>query len=223
MELKEIRRIFYRDGYRLAHQHLDKELSAAQLKTAVARLYQSVDELLDSFLERSAAAGAPAGCKKGCAWCCYQEVFAVTHEFLFLRDFALRKLSEKENKDILERAREKVMLTMNKPLEEQLRVRHACPFLREGCCMAYEARPMACRIYLSSSVASCKREHDQPGDRKNIPELYEFPLIAGRMLNEGFVAYLRQVGLQTSELPIEQGYSSMVTMGQGMEEWISSR
>lgn len=223
MEPREIKRIFYRDGYRLAHEHLDQEITTANLKRAIGQLYQAVDELLESFLQRSATEGAPAECKKGCSWCCYQEVFAVTHEFLYLHDYLLHNLSEKVREGILERAREKVKLTMNRSVEEQLTVRAACPFLDAGSCMAYEARPMACRIYLSSSARSCKREHDLPGNRKNIPKLYEFPLIAGRMLNEGFVAYLKQVGLKTSELPMEQGYSSMVTMGQTMEMWIKGR
>ena len=113
------------------------------------------------------------------------------------------------------------MLTLNLPVEEQLKVRAACPFLKEGRCMVYEARPMACRIYLSSSEPSCKKEHDRPANGKNMPELFEFPLFAGRMLNEGFVAYLKQVGIKSSELPVEQGYSSMVTMGQTMEDWFS--
>jgi hypothetical protein len=112
------------------------------------------------------------------------------------------------------------MLTVNRTLEEQFKVRAACPLLEEGSCLAYEARPMACRIYLSSSASSCKKEHNRPGNEKIIPELYEFPLLAGRMLNEGFVAYLKQVGIQSSELQVEQGYSSMVTMGQTMEAWI---
>jgi Fe-S-cluster containining protein len=220
MEQKEIDRIFYRDGYRLAHEHLDQELSASNLSRAIAQLYQAMDDLLESFLERSAADGQPAECKKGCAWCCYQEVFAVTHEFLYLQDHTLHHLSVKQREGILERAREKAMLTVNRTLEEQFKVRAACPLLEEGSCLAYEARPMACRIYLSSSASSCKKEHNRPGNEKIIPELYEFPLLAGRMLNEGFVAYLKQVGIQSSELQVEQGYSSMVTMGQTMEAWI---
>jgi Fe-S-cluster containining protein len=223
MESKEIRRIFYRDGYRLAHSHLDQELSAANIKRAITELYQAVDELLGSFLDRTAVDGQPAECKKGCALCCYQEVFAVTHEFLYLQDYMLHHLSVKQREGILERAREKVMLTVNRSVEEQLNVRAACPFLEAGSCMAYEARPMACRIYLSSSVISCKREHDQSVNEKSNPELYEFPLLAGRMLNEGFVAYLKQVGIQSSELPVEQGYSAMVTMGQSMEAWVGKR
>jgi hypothetical protein len=43
------------------------------------------------------------------------------------------------------------------------------------------------------------------------------------MMNEGFVAWLKKAGLQESELPIEQGYSSMVTLGQGMKEWVNSK
>lgn len=222
MESKEIRRIFYRDGYRLAFAHLDQELSAANLRRAIRELYQAVDDLLNSFLERSAADGKPAACKEGCSWCCYQEVFAVTHEFLYLKEFVRQHHSEKKRGEVLERARDKVKLTLNLPVEEQLKVRAACPFLEDGSCSVYKARPMACRIFLSSSVLSCKQDYDRPTDGKNLPELFEFPLLAGRMLNEGFVAYLKQVGIQSSELPVEQGYSSMVTMGQSMEEWIGN-
>ncbi len=70
---------------------------------------------------------------------------------------------------------------------------------------------MACRIYLSYSEKACRRE---------LPELFEFPLHAGRMLNEGFVAWLKQNGMQSTELPLEQGYASIVTLGQDFGSWI---
>ena len=82
---------------------------------------------------------------------------------------------------------------------------------------------MACRIYLSASESSCRKEHDNPSDTRSFPGLFDFPLQAGRMMNEGFVAWLKQAGLQVSELPIEQGYSSMVTLGQTMKDWIHSK
>ena len=56
-----------------------------------------------------------------------------------------------------------------------------------------------------------------------MPELFEFPLLAGRMLNEGFVACLKLLGLRTSELPLEQGYASVVRLDQTMEGWIGGR
>lgn len=222
MEAREIKRIFYRDGYRLANDHLEQGINAANLKRAVSQLYQAVDELLESFIQRSELEGNPPACKKGCSWCCHQEVFAMTHEFLYLQDHLRKMLSTTQRERILERAREKVMLTLDRTVEERVKVRSACPLLDGGSCLAYEARPMACRIYLSTSEVSCKRDYDRPGSHKIIPELLEFPLLAGRMLNEGFVACLKQLGLQSSELPMEQGYSSMETMGQTMEDWIGN-
>ena len=43
------------------------------------------------------------------------------------------------------------------------------------------------------------------------------------MMNEGFVAYLKQSGFEVSELSIEQGYAAMMDVGQTMEAWIDSR
>jgi Fe-S-cluster containining protein len=223
MEYREIERIFYRDGYRLAHEHLGERFDATNLSEAIRQLYLSVDELLDAFLGRTAAEGKPAACRKGCAWCCHQAVFAVTHEFLYLRQFVDNHSEGSGQQRFIEMSRAKSDHTMMKYQEEQLTFRFPCPFLLEGACSVYEARPMACRIYLSSSASACRREHEDPGDEHHFPDLYEFPLRAGRMFNQGFVAYLKQSGLHSSELPVEQGYVSMVETGLTIEEWIGER
>ncbi len=223
MDQQEIDKIFYRDGYRMAQSYLDQELSPVQMGEAIKALYTAIDELLEAFLLRASEEGQPVSCKKGCSWCCHQEVFAITHEFLYLNDYVHKHLLEADRLAMLERAREKVSISMNLSVEEQLKIRSACPFLESGNCMVYEARPMACRIYLSASVTSCKKEHDHPSDKRSFPGLFDFPLRAGRMMNEGFVAWLKKAGLQVSELPIEQGYSYMVTLGQGMKEWVNSK
>jgi len=220
MEAREIRRIFYRDGYRLAHTYLDEELTPASLSAAVSRLYGAVDELLESFVLRSASEGVPAACKKGCSWCCYQEVFAVTHELIYLHDHLMKQGNAEKEGEVLERSREKARLTDGHTEEERLKVRAACPFLEEGSCMVYQARPMACRIYLSSSVRSCRTNHDRPENGSSFPELFEFPLNAGRMLNEGFVSYLKQRGLRSGEWPIEEGYPLLISQGGTWEGWI---
>lgn len=223
MDQKEINKIFYRDGYRLAGSYLEQEMNPVQMSGAIRALYEAMDQLLEAFLQRAGAEGQAVSCKKGCAWCCHQEVFAVTHEFLFLKEHVQHHLSQEEQDKVLENAREKVKITLNKTMEEQLKIRTACPFLEEGSCLVYKARPMACRIYLSASAASCKKEHDHPSETRTFPGLFDFPLRAGRMMNEGFVAYLKQSGLQVSELPLEQGYSTMATLGQTIGEWLKSR
>lgn len=221
MDEKEIQKIFYRDGYRLAGQFLEEDLTPENLKKAIAALYKAIDGLLEAFLERAASDGRACQCKKGCAWCCHQAVFGNTHELFFLRDYIDKNVPEKEKAAFLERARQKTLLTANKSHEEQLVIRAACPFLVDGACAVYEARPMACRIYLSSSEKSCRRDHDHPSGKKQFPQLYEFPLLAGRMLNEGFVAYLKQQGKGSVEVPLEQGYASMLSHGQSIESWLA--
>jgi Fe-S-cluster containining protein len=221
VDYKEIGRIFYRDGYRLAARYLEEDLNEENLLKAIRHLYDSMDELLDAFLQRSAAEGKPAECRKGCHWCCHQAVFATTHEILFLGMHVRKNHQAKEQESFLERAREKSLLTAGRSLEEQLKIRKACPFLYDGSCSVYPARPMACRIYLSSSEAACRREFDDPGDQRSFPELFEFPLQAGRMLNEGFVAWLKQHGKVSSELLLEQGYAAMLTHGQSFASWLA--
>jgi Fe-S-cluster containining protein len=221
MEYRDIERIFYRDGYRLAHRHLEKGVVAELMSAAIRELYQAVDGLLEAFIQRTAAEMKPAACRKGCSWCCHQAVFAVTHEFLFLQDFISENTSREERKEFYQKAGAKATLTREKSLNEQLLYKSPCPFLHHGVCRIYEARPMACRIYLSSSEAACKREYENPADEQQFPDLFDFPLKAGRMLNQGFVAYLKQSGLHVSEWPLEQGYTGMVSMGQTMAGWIS--
>jgi hypothetical protein len=147
-------------------------------------------------------------------------VFAVTHEFLYLQHYVAAHCKESERNRFLENARQKTERTGKRTTGEQLLFRFPCPFLEEGACAVYPARPMACRIYLSSSVETCIKSHEHPADERSFPALFEFPLRAGRMLNEGFVAYLKQSGLKTTEFPVEQGYLHMEEQGQTMSGWI---
>lgn len=220
MDKKEIGKIFYRDGYRLANQYLAEEVSAENLKAAIRAMYEAVDSLLDAFLQRAGSDGKPSECKKGCAFCCHQPVFALSHEMLFLKDFIRQTVPKTKQERFIDLSREKSLLTLNKSLEEQQGIRSACPFLENDFCQVYEARPMACRIYLSSSRRSCEKEFKGSGKLRDKPELYEFPLHAGRMMNEGFVSCLKQLGLQSTELPLEQGYASLITLDQDFDSWI---
>lgn len=220
MDQKEIGKIFYRDGYRLANEHLAGGVTADRLRNAIRALYEAIDSLLEAFLQRASTDGKPAACKNGCAFCCYQPVFAVSHEMLYLKDYVSARLSPKQEGLFTERAREKSLLTLNKGLEEQKQISHPCPFLGQSSCLIYEARPMACRIYLSSSLKSCKLNYEKHGQGRGKPELFDFPLTAGRMMNEGFVSCLRQMGLDSAELPLEQAYASLVTLDQDFQSWI---
>ena len=46
MDSKEINRIFYRDGYRIASQHLEGQVNATNLIAGIESLHRGVDDLL---------------------------------------------------------------------------------------------------------------------------------------------------------------------------------
>ncbi len=223
MEQKEIRRIFYRDGYRLANSFLAEELTREQLMAAISALYQGIDDLLAAFLERSLREGRPSECRKGCAWCCHQPVYAVTHELLYLHAHVKANFGGEFREGMLERARLKVKEIQNSAMRGVPETRMPCPFLEEGSCRIYAVRPMACRIYLSSSVAACRAAYANPADDQQFAELYAFPLQAGRMLNQGFVACLKQLGLNEAEMPIAEGLLALETSTQDFDSWLAVR
>ena len=70
--------------------------------------------------------------------------------------------------------------------------------------MAYKARPVACRIYLSSNLNSCLKFYNEPEDKNNYPALLNFPMRAGRLMNEGFKAALKAGGIVAKEFRIEE-------------------
>jgi len=222
MDYPGIEKIFFDDGYRLAGDCFKDGINRESLENAIRNLYDSVDLLLEAFLNRAASENNASDCKKGCDWCCYQAVFAVTHEMVLVREYVRSALSESIQHRIAAAAESKSQRSLGKSEQELQKLKYPCPFLQNHICQVYPVRPMACRIYLSSSEQSCREEFEDPADETKIPKLYDFPLRAGRMLNEGFVTYLKEKNFQENELALEQGYMSILTLDQDIDSWIQS-
>jgi Fe-S-cluster containining protein len=90
-------------------------------------------------------------------------------------------------------------------MSEVLKYKAPCPLLENGACSIYDARPMACRIYLSTKFDTCLEFFHHPEDEVNYPALIELSLRAGRMMNEGFIAALKENGIETAEFRFEEG------------------
>ncbi|MCL1821349.1 MAG: YkgJ family cysteine cluster protein [Prolixibacteraceae bacterium] len=197
--------IFYTDGYRLGLETIAKGATPESVFIGMHELYDSIDRLIDALLKRALQTDVKTDCSKGCAWCCHQPVFANDIEIGYLIDFLRESFSQVRVAEIFEKAAAKNTVVSALPDKEMLNYKSACPLLRDNACMAYAARPMACRIYLSMNIASCKRFFEKPSDKSNYPALLEFPLMAGRMLNQGFIAALSQNGKQVNEYRLEEG------------------
>lgn len=211
--------VFFADGNELAKNNpVENDLS--KLKIALRQLYHNTDLLIDAFTQRCESEQIPVDCHMGCQWCCHQAVFASTHEMVVLVDYLERRFKPELLEEIKKKASIKEeKLSVLSPAQV-LKTTMPCPLLRKGSCMVYPVRPMACRIYLSSSEKSCYAKYQNPQDPDTVPALFDFTLKAGRQLNEGFAAALREEGLSVEEHRIEHILFKLLESADKKNEWL---
>lgn len=219
---------FFNDGYKLADVYFATEMTKENLFKAQWQLYYTIDQLIDTFLNRAQAENKPSACKKGCSCCCHQTVLASPYELFYLTDFLQKKFMKAPFDQLIERVQNKADHTSKyRKMEDLLHHKEPCPLLHptEGYCRAYQARPMACRIYLSQDATSCKKDLENPLDDSIYPKLYDMPLRAGRMMNEGFHARIRKgryETLQAFETSIELGILSTLKPN-AFNDWLRGK
>jgi Fe-S-cluster containining protein len=198
-------RIFYSDGYCLAQSAIEKGLSNDTLFSAIESLYSAIDGLNDSIVALAERQNIKVACFKGCHWCCHQAVFANSYELHFLSEKIKKNFNSEELADVIAKTDAKHAITSELSEDEVLLFKSPCPLLRDGSCSSYASRPMACRIYLSTKLETCLEFYHHPENEANFPALIDFPLRAGKMMNEGFRAALKEFGIETAEFRMEEG------------------
>lgn len=204
-QFEEFEKAFYKDGYHLMASCWDAEDPSKSVQSAMKQAYEMMDGFIAELLGHGAKEGKSAECRKGCAWCCSQAVYAGNHELIYLKNYMAEVMSEEDKAKVEELAKTKFNLTQNLSVTQLLTNRHACPLLSNGACSVYAARPMACRIYLSFNELSCQMKYNNKLDANTYPQLMEFPLKAGRMLNEGIISFLKINKITVREWRIEEG------------------
>jgi Fe-S-cluster containining protein len=200
-------RLFYEDGFNLAQSAIDQGLSNSTLFSAIESLYAAIDGMNDSIVALAQRQNMKVACQKGCHWCCHQAVYANSYELHFLSEKIKTRFSTQKISDWVQSADGKLAVTSKMNEQELANYKAPCALLENGACSVYDARPMACRIYLSTKVETCLEFYKHPENENNYPALIELPLRAGRMMNEGFMAALKAHGIETAEFRLEQGLS----------------
>jgi len=201
---KNIENAFYSDGYKLGMNVTVSDNDRKVLFESVSEMYAAIDNLIEGLSEFAEKQNQRIDCKKGCEWCCHQPVFALDYELEYLNDFISHNFSEEIQTGIKKRAENKNGKLSMLSETELLNSKYPCPLLQNGTCMAYQARPMACRIYLSGNLNSCLNFYRYPERKTSIPALLNLTLRTGRMMNEGFKAALKTNGIKSLEFRIEE-------------------
>jgi len=197
--------IFYSDGYKLAQSAIQKGLTNDSLFSALESLYEAIDGLNVSILALAQRQNIRVACHNGCHWCCHQAVYANSYELHFLSEQVKKNFTNESLSSLISLTENKCAQTSVLSENEILKFKSPCPLLKNGSCSIYSARPMACRIYLSTKLESCLEFYRHPENDENFPALMDFPLRAGRMMNEGFRAALKEFGIETAEFRFEEG------------------
>ena len=113
----------------------------------VGRAHARFDRFLVRYLEKS---GITPSCEPGCFFCCYAWVEASLGEVEAIR----REVSEALWARAVATGRRRAARLARKKADPELPRRHflsreACPFLEDGRCGVYAARPLACRGVLT--------------------------------------------------------------------------
>jgi len=219
--LAEAGKVFLKDGWKLADEILGKDTSQECFHYLSRKLYTEINSLLESFIKRCHQENRRVDCGKGCSWCCKQSVLILPYEALCMMNYLEESVDAKSKKKIHMQISDKNRVTAHMKVQEFLQFKSPCPMLNEDSCMIYPARPMACRIYLSSDVESCRHEYHNPSDRDYFPGLYEFPLLAGRMMNEGVCAWLREKKIYPFESLMESALKIVLEQDDCFKRWIS--
>mgnify|MGYP000112021981 CR=1 FL=1 len=203
-QFEQLEKAFFHDGYQLAMKAVEANMEQEAVHQSIKEMYAAIDGLIDSLFVYAHQQNQSIDCKRGCSWCCHQPVFALDYELDYLQAFIEKSFDAETISGITEKAQQKQAKLSQLKGDDLMNAKHPCPLLKDDACSAYEVRPMACRIYLSSDVKSCVHFYKHPDDKNTYPALLDMPMRLGRMMNEGFKSALKTNGVEVKEFRIEE-------------------
>jgi Fe-S-cluster containining protein len=101
-------------------------------------------------------------CRAGCTWCCYFTVDVRAAEVFRILDLVEQSFTPEEKTRVYAEVRANSAALRKLPEGERVTRNSKCPFLSEGRCTIYAARPQSCRNYHATNVAGCQQSYEQP-------------------------------------------------------------
>lgn len=192
-------------------------------------LMNATSKLIDGLLAK--AGDRPVACHDGCAHCCYQAVGVSVPEALALEAHVRATRSPAQLDELAARVRRADERTRGLTGAERLSPELPCPFLEDGRCGVYEARPLACRGTNSLDAEACAELLREPSARaafvagdRTFP-CYLEPVRAFHALSAGLQLALSELhGLETHPLELTAAMRILFDdPAHVADEWLAGR
>ena len=133
-------------------------------------------------------------CRLGCTWCCYFSVDIRAVEAFSILDFVERTFTADEKARVYSEIRANSAAFANLGESARMRRNVKCPFLNEGRCTIYTARPQSCRNYHATNVAGCQKSYEEPDNEDIDPDFAPYVYQAGTAHVDAFSTAMREAG-----------------------------
>lgn len=101
--------------------------------------------------------GLEIKCEAGCSWCCHQLIIVTcAADGETILETVKARLSESEFEAFSRMIREQAGAISKLPHTEAEKHRWPCPMLKDGKCIVYDVRPVACRSVFSTDEECCR-------------------------------------------------------------------
>ncbi len=196
----------------MIYLELHGERNFDRLNALIGKFLLTVEQMVASFFEQNQDI-ARCACHAGCHWCCGFKTSVYPFEVVRMVAYLNETLSADQRKSLLQHIEKMDKRTHNLSSKQRAKLKIFCPLLQNGACIAYPARPMSCRAYLSTDEKACKRAFHSPANGlvDSLPYSVGLYACVKNGIEQGFrafdidsqpgelISYLRQ-GLQISNL-----------------------
>jgi Fe-S-cluster containining protein len=133
-------------------------------------------------------------CRAGCTWCCYFTVDVRAAEVFRILDFVEQSFSPEDKARVYREVGANSQALRNLGEDERVTRNVKCPFLSEGRCGIYSARPQSCRNYHATDASGCQQSFEEPENLDIDPEFAPGVYQAGGAHVEGFSVATSEAG-----------------------------
>jgi Fe-S-cluster containining protein len=163
----------------------------------VRRAFENSQQRHDVRIASAPDVGTLA-CRAGCTWCCYFSVDVRAVEVFSILDFVERTFTIEQKARVYAEVRANGTALKNLSESERMRRNVKCPFLNDGRCSIYTARPQACRNYHATNVAGCQQSYEDPDNLDIDPDFAPWVYQAGTAHVDAFSTAMRDAGYDVS-------------------------